>query len=80
VKGKSEGCQDSDDDFGTSNCAHRRTLKRILDRNEPLKSVGDCEPDTETGKDGTALDRGLTEALPIKEIDPYVIQPHDQQG
>jgi len=43
-------------------------------------SVGDSQPDTEAGKDGTAVDRGLTEALSIEEIDPDVIQPHDQQA
>jgi len=80
MKGKSEECQDSDDYFGTSNCAHGGPLKWVLDRNEPLESVGDREPNTEAGKDGTSIDRGLTKSLPIEEIDPDVIQPNDQQS
>ena len=80
MKGKSEECQDPDDDFGASNCAYKGPLKRVLDSDKPLESVGDSQPDTEARKDGTAVNRGLTEALSIEEIDPDVIQPHDQQA
>jgi len=73
VKGKCQKRQDPDDDFGTSNCAHEGPLKGILDRNKPLESKGNRKPDAEAGKDGASVDQGLTEALPIEQVDPKVV-------
>jgi len=80
VNGESCKRQDSDDDFGSVDCAHGGPLKWVLNRNKPFESVGDCEPNAEAGEDGAAVDHGLTKTLPIEEINTNVVQPDDQQG
>ena len=80
VNRKSDNRQDPNNDFGSMDSAHKRTLKWVLDSNQPLESVGDREPDAEAGEDGTAVDHGLAEAQPVKEVDPNLVQPGDHRS
>jgi len=80
VDGKSDKCQDSDDDFGSVDGAHEGPLKWVLNRNKPFECVGDREPNAEAGKDGATVYHSLAEALPIEEVDPDLVQPGDQWG